>query len=267
MKEYRGMHVSASEPRRYRIGGEELSKEEAIQKFLPLVKHLARRQHRRLPSSVDLDDMVNDGVVGLIDALEKYDDARDLKFETYAIFRINGAILDGVRSLDWVPRLVRDRTRQVENVYKQLETDLGRTPSTKEVADRMNITAVEVSNLSAQLQCSSVRSLDEGVSPHRNSDVTLADVVRDTSKDVSWGLRRNEAKRELVRAVQQLPSQERTVISLHYFKGTALNEIAKILGVSAPRISQIRKKAIASLREKFRAARLLNLDHYEDLIA
>src|SRR5579862_8785559 len=129
---------------RYIIGGVELSREEIVHKYLHLVKYVAGRISVNLPPNVELNDLINDGVVGLIDAIEKYDDARGVKFETYAITRIHGAILDALRALDWVPRAVRQRARELERATHDLEVELGRAATEEEVAQRMGMTVKEL---------------------------------------------------------------------------------------------------------------------------
>src|ERR1700759_4970132 len=125
--------------RRYVIGGVELSREEIVHKYLHLVRYVAGRISINLPPNVEINDLINDGILGLIDAIEKYDDERGVKFETYAITRINGAILDALRALDWVPRAVRQRARELEKVYQELEVELGRAATEEEVADNMGL--------------------------------------------------------------------------------------------------------------------------------
>src|ERR1700759_5278840 len=130
--------------RRYVIGGVELSREEIVHKYLHLVKYVAGRISINLPPNVEINDLINDGILGLIDAIEKYDDQRGVKFETYAITRISGAILDALRALDWVPRAVRQKARELERTYQELETQFGRVPTHEEIAERMGVTSKEL---------------------------------------------------------------------------------------------------------------------------
>ncbi|MBV8645713.1 MAG: sigma-70 family RNA polymerase sigma factor, partial [Candidatus Eremiobacteraeota bacterium] len=141
---------------RYVIGGVELSREEIVHKYLHLVKYVAGRISINLPPNVEINDLINDGILGLIDAIEKYDDARGVKFETYAITRINGAILDALRALDWVPRAVRQRARELERVYQQLEIELGRAATEDEVAEKMGLTHKELDVLMQKIRGTSV---------------------------------------------------------------------------------------------------------------
>jgi FliA/WhiG family RNA polymerase sigma factor len=147
--------------RRYVIGGVELSREEIVHKYLHLVKYVAGRISVNLPPNVEINDLINDGILGLIDAIEKYDDARGVKFETYAITRINGAILDALRSLDWVPRAVRQRARELERAHQELELENGRAPSEEEVAARLGLTKRELDMLIQRVRGTAVLSLEE----------------------------------------------------------------------------------------------------------
>jgi RNA polymerase sigma factor for flagellar operon FliA len=208
--------------RLYDIGGSQLTREAVIHKYLHLVKYVAGRISIHLPSNVDLNDLINDGVFGLLDAIEKYDGSRSVKFETYAVTRINGAILDALRSLDWVPRTIRQRARELE---------------------RASV---------ARVRATALLSLEE-VLPHRSGDgVPLADTLADDDSDVAFDLERDEQRAELVRAVESLPPQEQTVITLYYFKGQRLREIKAALGVSESRVSQIHSAAVAHLRHLLR---------------
>ncbi|MHB8304433.1 MAG: sigma-70 family RNA polymerase sigma factor, partial [Vulcanimicrobiaceae bacterium] len=146
---------------RYVIGGVELTREEIVHKYLHLVKYVAGRISVNLPPNVEINDLINDGILGLIDAIEKYDDERGVKFETYAITRINGAILDALRSLDWVPRAVRQRAREVERAYQDLEAELGRVPSDDELAVRLGISHKDLDTLRQRIRGTSVLSLEE----------------------------------------------------------------------------------------------------------
>jgi RNA polymerase sigma factor FliA len=220
-----------------------LSREEIIHKYLHLVKYVAGRISVALPSSVEINDLINDGVFGLIDAIEKYDESRAVKFETYAITRINGAILDALRSLDWVPRTVRHRAREVERAYEALEWELGRAPSDGELAGRLRMSRRELDVLRQRMNGTAVISLEE---PH------VGDTLEDKESDVTTEIERDEMRAELVAAVDSLPMPERTVIRRYYFSGETLREIKGALGVSESRVSQIHAKAVQHLRQRLR---------------
>jgi RNA polymerase sigma factor for flagellar operon FliA len=240
---------------RYIIGGVELSREEIVHKYLHLVKYVAGRISVNLPPNVELNDLINDGILGLIDAIEKYDDARGVKFETYAITRINGAILDALRSLDWVPRAVRQRARELERAYQDLEAEYGRVPTTEELAAKMNLTVKELDTLMQRVRGTAVLSLEEFLPNEKGYEIPLVDTLKDSDNDVTLAVESREIRGALVKAVEELPTQERTVISLYYFEGQTLKEIKTALNVSESRVSQIHAQAVIHLRQKLRELR------------
>ena len=248
------MKLSRS-PRRYVIGGIELSREEIVHKYLHLVKYVAGRISVNLPPNVEINDLINDGILGLIDAIEKYDDARGVKFETYAITRINGAILDALRSLDWVPRAVRQRARELERVHQDLEVELGRAPTEDEVAARMGLSRKEFDQVIQRVRGTAVLSLEEFLPNEKGYEIPLVDTLRDDSNDVTSEVESREVRAELVQAVENLSPQERTVIKLYYFEGQTLKEIKGALGVSESRVSQIHAQAVIHLRQRLRELR------------
>jgi RNA polymerase sigma factor for flagellar operon FliA len=216
------------------------------------VKYVAGRISINLPPNVEINDLINDGILGLIDAIEKYDDARGVKFETYAITRINGAILDALRALDWVPRAVRQRARELERVYQDLEVELGRAATGDEVADKMGLTVKELDVLMQKIRGTAVLSLEEFLPNEKGYEIPLLDTLKDLENDVTSAVEAREIKAALVRAVDELPPQERTVISLYYFEGLTLKEIKGALNVSESRVSQIHAQAVIHLRAKLR---------------
>lgn len=217
-----------------------LSREEAIHKYLHLVKYVAGRILMNLPASVDINDLINDGVFGLMDAIEKYDRSRTVKFETYAITRINGAIIDALRSLDWVPRTIRQRAREVDRAYERLEAELGRTPSRDELARELGLAPEELDRLLQRVHARSMVPLE------------AASAVLDDESDVAAELEREELRAELGQAVDALLPQERLVIRGYYFGGETLKEIKTALGVSESRVSQIHAQAVRRLRQRLR---------------
>lgn len=240
---------------RYVIGGVELSREEIVHKYLHLVKYVAGRISVNLPPNVELNDLINDGILGLIDAIEKYDDARGVKFETYAITRINGAILDALRSLDWVPRAVRQRARELERAYQVLEAEFGRVPTEDELAGKLGISRKELDNLMQRVRGTAVLSLEEFLPNEKGYEIPLVDTLKDAENDVTSAVEQREVRSALVTAVEDLPPQERTVISLYYFDGLTLKEIKSALNVSESRVSQIHAQAVIHLRQKLRTLR------------
>jgi RNA polymerase sigma factor FliA len=249
--------------RHYVIGGVELSREEIVHKYLHLVKYVAGRISVNLPPNVEINDLINDGILGLIDAIEKYDDGRGVKFETYAITRINGSILDALRSLDWVPRAVRQRARELERVFQELEAQLGRAPSEDEVAERMGLSVRELNQLIQRVRGTSVLSLEEFLPNEKGYEIPLVDTLKDEESDVTSAVEQREIRAELVAAVEALSVQERTVIKHYYFEGQTLKEIKGALGVSESRVSQIHAQAVIHLRQKLRELRA-DLGYRED---
>jgi RNA polymerase sigma factor for flagellar operon FliA len=232
-----------------------LTREEAVHKYLHLVKYVAGRISVHLPASVDINDLINDGVFGLMDAIEKYDASRAVKFETYALTRINGAILDALRSLDWVPRTVRQRARELERTHEALELELGRAPSNEELAKRLNLSLRELDRLVQRTRGTSLLSLEEFLPSRSGQQLPLAETLEDKESDVAREIERDELWAELVRAVESLSLQERTVIRRYYFDGQTLKEIKGDLGVSESRVSQIHAQAVVHLRQQLRESR------------
>jgi RNA polymerase sigma factor for flagellar operon FliA len=243
---------AARESSRYVIGGLELTREEVVHKYLHLVKYVAGRISINLPPNVEINDLINDGILGLIDATDKYDDARGVKFETYAITRINGAILDALRALDWVPRAVRQRARELERVHQEIESEYGRAATPDEVANRMGLTRKELDVLMQKIRGTSVLSLEEFLPNEKGYEIPLLGTLKDADSDVTSAVEAREVKAALVEAVEDLPPQERTVISLYYFEGLTLKEIKGVLNVSESRVSQIHAQAVIHLRGKLR---------------
>jgi RNA polymerase sigma factor for flagellar operon FliA len=229
-----------------------LSREELVHKYLHLVKYVAGRISVHLPPSVDINDLINDGVFGLIDAIEKFDGSRGVKFETYAITRINGAILDALRSLDWVPRNVRQRAREIERAYEGLEAELGRAPNDGELAERLHMSRREFDRLMQRVRATALVSLEEVLPNTGGREVALAESLEDQESDVGGEIERDEQRAELIRAVASLPPQERIVIRGYYFNGEPLKQIKGILGVSDSRVSQIHAQAVRHLRQRLR---------------
>lgn len=236
-------------PRRYCINGVEFSREQLIHKYLHLVKYVAGKISVGLPPNVELNDLINDGIVGLIDAIEKFDDSRGVKFETYAITRINGSIIDALRALDWVPRAVRQRARELERAHQALEVRLGRVPTDAEVAAQLGISLEEYNALLQRVRGTSLLSLEEPLPSEKGYQIPLADTLKDADVDITANVEQRELRHALVQAVQELPPQERIVITLYYFQGQALKDIKDHLNVSESRVSQIHAQAVIHLRQ------------------
>jgi len=226
------------------------ARERLILHYAPLVKYVASRVATGLPASVEQADLVSYGMFGLIDALEKFEPARGNKFETYAIPRIKGAIIDELRAMDWVPRSVRFKAREIERAYSDLESMLKRAPTEKEVAARLGFTLPELHEVINQISFVSVLALDEllSVGSDRGEQVSLLDTLADKSSDVSMGLEGQETRGLLAAAINSLSEREKIVVTLYYFEGLTLAEIGEILGVTESRVCQIHTKSVNQLR-------------------
>jgi RNA polymerase sigma factor for flagellar operon FliA len=228
-----------------------------IQNYLYLVRYVAGRMAMSVPPSVEIDDLVSAGVVGLIDAVGKYDPARDTKFETYAVARIRGSIVDDLRSMDWVPRSVRRKARMVEDAYAKLENELGRAASDNEVCRKMNISTGEFRTMVEEIVSAGLLSLDDFIgNPEGEKTTRIIDLV--CSKDEaspSACIETEEMKEILARAIMNLPAKEKTVVALYYYEEMTLKEIGRTLGVSESRVSQIHTKAMLRLRGRLRSVR------------
>lgn len=210
----------------------------------PLVKYVVGRVRSGLPQNVDWNDLVSEGVVGLIDAIDKFDPSRGLQFQTYAVPRIRGAIIDSLRASDWVPRSVRSKLRQIEKAQASLEHSLGRSPDDEEIARELGIPLAELQEVYSKAAYTSVASLDEiGMNAE---DVGPSSPGLDEADD--------DMKQVLVQVVRQLPERDQVIISLYYYEGLTLSEIGQVLGVSESRVSQLHTRAALTLRSKLQAA-------------
>ena len=227
-----------------------VARDRIIVHYSPLVKFVAGRVGAGLPSSVDPGDLVSAGVFGLIDAVERFDPERGVKFETFAVPRIRGAVFDGLRSLDWVPRSVRSRAREVESAFTELEARLGRAPSDDEIAVHLKISAGEFQKWLVAIASTTVGPLDRalvaGAEPR-----SLAGETPDSPASV---VEESEVKRLVKAEVRRLPEREKLVMSLYYDEGLTLAEIGSVLGVTESRVSQIHTKAVLHLRARLAAS-------------
>lgn len=239
--------------RSYKETGDARLREQLILHYSPLVKYVAGRVGVGLPANVEQADFVSSGVFGLIDAIEKFDIERAIKFETYAISRIRGAIIDELRALDWIPRSVRQKAKAVERTYATLEARLRRTPHEPEVAAEMGIAIEELHAIFSQLSLANVVALDELLHPAGESGdrLSLMDTLEDTGADNPVEVAEDrELRRLLATAVNTLPEREKTVVTLYYYEGLTLAEIGQVLGVTESRVSQIHTKSVIQLRAK-----------------
>ena len=243
--------------REYKDTGDRAIRDRLIVHYSPLVKYVAGRVGVGLPPNVEHADLVSYGVFGLIDAIDKYDLERAIKFETYAISRIRGAIIDELRSIDWIPRSVRSKSREVERTYAQLEGELHRSPTEQEVADRIGISIGDLHQIFSKVSYANVVALDElmHAGGERGDSLTLGDTLKDNrAEDPVMAFETQETKFLLSRAVNLLPEREKIVVTLYYYEGLTLAEIGRVLGVTESRICQMHTKAVMQLRAKLSAA-------------
>ena len=230
----------------------ERQREVALSKYAPLVKYVVDRLMVHLPKSVERDDLVSAAIIGLFDALEKFDASKGTKFETYAIWRIRGAILDELRALDWASRSIRRRARNVEEVSRDLGQRLGRAATEEEVAEALNLSPVELSRLLDEVHGTALLSLSKSVSTDDDQDfVQLEDIVDDpTTKDVLEVLESEESREVLLKTIDHLPEQQRLVVALYYYEEMTLKEIGEALHISESRVSQIHTRAVKTLKTR-----------------
>jgi RNA polymerase sigma factor for flagellar operon FliA len=229
------------------------SRERLILHYSPLVKFVAGRVGVGLPPNIEQSDLVSYGIFGLIDAIQKFDLERAIKFETYAISRIKGAIIDELRSIDWIPRSIRSKARDVEKAYQALEAKLKRSPTEPEVAAELGISLDDLHTIFSQVSYVNVVALDEllSVGGERGDKVSLVDTLEDTkAEDPVQAFESEETKVLLARAINTLPEREKIVVTLYYYEGLTLADIGKVLGVTESRICQMHTKAVLQLRGK-----------------
>ena len=215
------------------------------------MKFVAGRVAAGLPRHIEESDLASYGIIGLIDAIERFEPARNIKFETYAIPRIRGAIIDELRSIDWVPRSVRAKVRSVKEAYAKLEGVLHRTPSDREVAVELGMTESEFQTALAQISSVGIAALDESfVGDERSDRATLGDSLADSGAGPLAIFEVKETKEALIQAVGLMGDRERTVLTLYYYEGLTLSEIGEILGVTESRVCQIHTKSVLQLRAK-----------------
>lgn len=243
----------------YKARYDACARDKLIVRYAPLVKYVAGRLAMGLPPHIEVDDLVSYGVFGLMEAIERFDPARRVKFETYAIARIRGAMLDNLRASDWIPYSVRQKAKQLEAAYAKVEASLGRSATDAEVAAEMGVTVDRLHKMLQDVRGTSLVSLDEVLTGEDDSgnQMRALEVVGDQSaQDPLSYAEFEDRKRILAQAIEQLPEKERLVIALYYHQGLTVTEISRILGVSQSRISQLHSKAVVRLRS--RLSRLLS---------
>jgi len=239
--------------RRYKDDRDEKARERLVLAYAPLVKYVAGRMSSGLPSHVEESDLISYGLLGLISAIERFEPEREIKFETFAITRIKGSIIDELRSLDWVPRSVRTKAREIERMNAKLEHKLHRAPTDKEMAEGLEVTVEEFQDSLVRIANSSVVALDElwTVSDSSGDQVSLLDTIQDPqAADPAQEMDTTEMKDRLADAIARLPEREKLVVALYYYENLTLREIGEVLGVTESRVSQLHTKAVLRLKSR-----------------
>ncbi|MBN2112940.1 MAG: FliA/WhiG family RNA polymerase sigma factor [Acidimicrobiia bacterium] len=237
--------------RRFKEEGDERSRGALILHYSPLVKFVAGRVGVGLPRNVEQSDLISYGMFGLIDAIDKFEPARGIKFETYAVNRIKGAILDELRALDWVPRSVRARAREIQRSLSELEHQLHRSATDEELAEHMGLSVSTLQDQLGEIATLGFVALDELVDPGERGSAAIGDLVADPrAVDPGGSFEQQESRYVLIDAINRLAERERLVITLYYYEGLTLAEIGAVLGVTESRICQIHTKAVMSLRNR-----------------
>ncbi len=234
-----------------------------IAEYAPLIKFIAQKISMRLPANIELDDLISSGVIGLMDAIDKYDQTRDNKFKTYAEFRIRGSILDELRAQDWVPRSIRDKAKALDRAAYKLESQLGRSPEDYEVADYMKITIEEYHSLVNQAKPASILSIDEQASFSAVDKKSLLSIV-DSFKEQNpyFQISSKKIKKMIAKCIEELPERQRLVLSLYYYEDLNLKGIGRVLKVTESRVSQLHAQAVMKLK-----AKLSQIYENEELLA
>ena len=225
-----------------------------LEDYLPLVKYIAGRLAIGLPRSVEMDDLINAGVVGLIEAYHNFDEGKGVKFETYASLRVRGAILDELRGMDWVPRSTRARSREIERAISRLENEFGRSPTEAELAKGLGVEMADYYTMMDDVSSTALLSLDEmSYGEDDDKPVPLVDTLRSPEKSSALSsIEADEMRDLLADSLGQLTEQERLVVALYYYEELTLKEIGQVLELSESRVSQLHTKAVLSLRVKLR---------------
>lgn len=226
-------------------------KDKLILEYAPLIKFIAQKIAVRLPSNIELDDLISSGVIGLMDAIDKYDPTRDNKFKTYAEFRIRGAILDELRAQDWVPRSIRDKSKLLDKTIANLEIELGRIPTDEEVAKALNVSIDEFHSLINQVRPVSLLSIDESQTFSNVDKKSILNILEGCKLNNPFNQLNMKSVKDIVTlAIEELPERQRLVLSLYYYEDLNLKEIGKVLRVTESRVSQLHAQAVTRLRSK-----------------
>ena len=231
------------------------NREEVIIQYSPMIKYVANRIAMRLPPHIEVDDLISVGVLGLMDAITKYDSSRGAKFKTYAEFRVRGAILDELRSMDWVPRSIRQKASKVDKVVQGLQAKLRRTPEDEEVAQEMGLSLDQFHETLNETKSIPIFSLEDlGIAKESGDQQSLLDCLAGKADaDPQTQVRLVELKEIIAKAIDALPEKERLMVSLYYYEELTMKEIGAVLDITESRVSQIHSKAVYRLRTKLKA--------------
>ena len=229
-------------------------KQDLIVEYVPLIRLVAQKIARKLPPNISLDDLISSGVIGLMDAIDKYDPSRDNQFKTYAEFRIRGSILDELRAQDWVPRSIREKSKILDRAYRRLEQKFGRPVSVRELAQSLKMSVSHVHELISEVSTSTMVTLDEDVRqfPFQDRKSILGVLEQMKANNPHFQANFKNIKKALQESLRDLPENERMVLSLYYYEDLNLKEIGAVLDVTESRISQIHSQAVAHLQTKLR---------------
>jgi RNA polymerase sigma factor for flagellar operon FliA len=248
------MSKSSNLLKKYKESPAKISQEQKdglIMEYAPLIRYIAQKIAIRLPSNIELDDLISSGVIGLMDAIDKYDPTRDNKFKTYAEFRIRGSILDELRAQDWVPRSVRDKAKLLDRTMIRLEAELGRVATDEEVAGTLNISMEEFYDLVNQTRPVSLLSIDDAATFSNVDKKSILNILESCKLSNPFNQLNLKSVKDIVtKAIEELPEKQRLVLSLYYYEDLNLKEIGRVLRVTESRVSQLHAQAVTRLRAK-----------------
>ena len=246
----------------YRTTIDPKTKDEIIVEYAPLIKYIAQKIASRLPSNIELDDLISCGVIGLMDDIDKFDPGRDNKFKTYAEFRVRGAILDELRAQDWVPRSIREKAKLVERTYAKLEADLGRPATDDEMCKELSLSQDDFYDLLNKAKSISVLNIDDSATFNKGDRKLIAGLMEDSrSTNPFHAVNHKNLREKIKESIKSLPEKQRLVLSLYYYEDLNLKEIGQVLDVTESRVSQLHTQAVLKLRAKLRTV----VDGPEDL--
>lgn len=238
----------------YKKSGSLDIREKIIIKYIPLVKHVVSKFVNNLPKNIEYEDLVEYGIIGLLDAVAKFDITKDVDFKTYALLRIRGAIYDELRGLDMLPRTLRKVSKNIEAAYIEIEREKGRPATDEEVCRYLNISIKELDEYFSKINVANIYSLEESIGDSEDGSSTLGSIIEDKkSENPQEKLEKKEIKEALMEGIKGLTEKERTVITLYYYEELTLKEIGKVMDISESRVSQIHSKTVLKLRAKLSA--------------